>query len=36
MGEGGDKNVIHLASMPKTLVFTAFLCLYRLRPADSG
>ena len=23
-GWGGDKNVIHLASMPKTLVFTAF------------
>ena len=23
-GTGGDKNVIHIASIPKTLVFTAF------------
>ena len=26
-GVGGDKKVIHIASMPKTLVFTAFSLL---------
>ena len=29
LGGGGDKNVIHIASMPEALVFTAFAPLYK-------
>ena len=36
LGGGGDKNVIHIASMHKTLVFTAFSPLVQYSAQGAG